>query len=405
MESIIAKSDLKELELNALLEVTQAINDNMAEEALYRIYRFTLLANLKVKKMALFVHEEMNWDCKVFFGIKEDLSASVLPEEYHNLRESQLMGFSDDEFSNFDMVFPVLHKNRVLAVVFIGEISDLEESVETNTTFLKALTNIIMVAIENKKLARKELQQEAYRKELEIAKQVQQLLFPKELPQNERVFIEAFYQPHHDVSGDYYDFLEINPEKFLICIADVSGKGVPAAIWMSNFQASLRTLVRQIDNLEEIVRELNHNIISSGNREMFITFFVATYDFGKKELRYINSGHNPPILLQESGSEYLKTGSTVLGAFNPLPFIEEGVCENVEKFLLFSYTDGITETFSPEREEFGLERLAELVTANASHELSTIHGKLIEAVDDFRQGVPHTDDITVLSCKVNNCCN
>ncbi len=404
MESVIAKSDLKELELNALLEITQAINDNLPEEALYRIYRFTLLANLKIKKLALFVNED-KWDCKVFFGVRHDLSKVELPEDFHQLRESQLLGFSEDSFGEFDMVFPVLHKNRLLAVVFIGEISDLEESVETNTTFLKAITNIIMVAIENKKLARNELRQEAYRKELEIAKQVQQLLFPKELPKNDKVNIEAFYRPHHEVSGDYYDYIEISPDKFLICIADVSGKGVPAAMWMSNFQACLRTLVRQTSKLKEIVNELNYNIIRSGNREMFITSFTAIYDFSRKELTYINSGHNPPMLIRDNGFDYLKKGTTVLGAFDPLPFIDEGKVEDIDRFFLFSYTDGVTETFNKNREEFGQDRLEELITKNASKELSEIHDLLISTLEEFREDTPHNDDITVLSCKVNNCCD
>ena len=404
METAVAKSDLKELELNALLEITQAINDNLPEEALYRIYRFTLLANFKVKKLALFVKED-SWDCKVFFGVKADLNGVELPEEYHDLSQNQLMGFSEEPFGEFDMVFPVLHKERVLAVVFIGEISDLEESVETNTTFLKALTNIIMVAIENKKLARRELQQEAYRKELEIAKQVQQLLFPTELPQNERLYIEAFYQPHHDVSGDYYDFIELGPNRFLICIADVSGKGVPAAIWMSNFQACLRTLVRQTHNLKDIVKELNINIIGSGKREMFITFFAAIYDYENKSLHYINSGHNPPILLQDDKCEFLRKGTTVLGAFDELPFIDQGEINEVEKFLLFCYTDGVTETFNDKREEYGEERLEKLVVKHANNDLAELHRVLISGLDQFREGVPYTDDITVLSCKVNNCCD
>ena len=403
MDSVFAKSDLKELELNALLEVTQAINDNLPEEALYRIYRFTLLANLKIKKLALYVNEE-DWECKVFFGIKANLSSVALPEEYQEIRENRLIGFSEDEFGEFDMVFPVLHKDRLLAVVFIGEISDMEESVETNTTFLKAITNIIMVAIENKKLARRELQQEAYRKELEIAKQVQQLLFPKELPKNERVYIEAFYQPHHEVSGDYYDFIEISPQKFLICIADVSGKGVPAAMWMSNFQATLRTLVRQTDHLIDIVNELNFNIIRSGDREMFITFFAAIYDFDKKELSYVNAGHNPPMLVTDDGLDLLQKGTTVIGAFDPLPFIDQGVVEGIESFFLFSYTDGITETFNDVREEFGQERLEEIIKLNAQKDLNEVHDLLIESLDEFRKGTPHTDDITILSCKVNNCC-
>ncbi|MDA0195101.1 MAG: PP2C family protein-serine/threonine phosphatase [Bacteroidetes bacterium] len=401
MTDSILKSDLKELELNALLEITQAINDNMAEESLYRIYRFTLLANLKIKKLALFVNE-INWDCKVSFGVKPDFSTFTLPEEYHNLDGTQLLGVSENPFEEFDIVFPVLHKGRVLAVVFIGEISNPEVSVGTNTTFLKALTNIIMVAIENKKLARKQLEQEVYHKELEIAKQVQLLLFPKELPNTNNLKIAAFYQPHHDVSGDYYDYIPLNKDKFIVCIADVSGKGVPAAIWMSNFQASLRTLVRQTDNLIDIVRELNYHVKGGGNRDMFITLFIACYDFSKNELRYINSGHNPPILINNGQMETLQTGSTILGVFEPLPFLEEGVLIDLNDFLLFCYTDGVTETFDENEAEFGMNKLLEVISENQKDELDEMNHKLVESLNAFRGSIPHNDDITILSCRVKN---
>jgi sigma-B regulation protein RsbU (phosphoserine phosphatase) len=103
--------------------------------------------------------------------------------------------------------------------------------------FIQALSNIIIVAIENKKLARKQLEQEAFRKELEIASDVQQFLFPDKLPNTERLKMEASYLPHDLVGGDYYDFIPINKNQFLLCVADVSGKGIPAALMMSNFQA------------------------------------------------------------------------------------------------------------------------------------------------------------------------
>ncbi|MEQ9424012.1 MAG: PP2C family protein-serine/threonine phosphatase [Cyclobacteriaceae bacterium] len=395
----IPKSDLKELELNALLEITQAINNNLPEEALYRIYRFTLLANLKVKKLALYV-KETDWDCKVYYGVPEDMTEIALPEDYHDIYETHLIGYSDDAFDEFDMVFPIMHKERTLAVVFIGEISDMEESVETNTTFLKALTNIIMVAIENKKLARQQLEQEIYRKELEIAKEVQQLLFPKELPHDKKLEIKAFYQPHHDVSGDYYDYIPISENKFIVCIADVSGKGVPAAIWMSNFQAALRTLIRQSDNLEYIVKELNYNVKGSGNRDMFITFFIASYDFDSKEIHYINSGHNPALLVTKNSCEELKTGSTILGVFEPLPFIDEGVVKDVSDFLLFCYTDGVTETFNDLKEEFGSERLIDIIRNHCDLELLDLQNNLISNLNDFRKNTPHNDDVTFMSCRV-----
>ncbi len=155
--------DIRDLELNALLEVTQAINNNLSAEDLYRIYRFTLLADLKVTKLAMFA-DEGQWECKVHFGTATDWKSQGLPvkhTEYQDIVELN----EQDEFHEFSHAFPVLHKNRLLAVVFIGGYDT-----QVDITFLKALTNILIVAIENKKLARRQLEQEAYRKELEIAK-------------------------------------------------------------------------------------------------------------------------------------------------------------------------------------------------------------------------------------------
>src|SRR5690606_27643059 len=129
-----------------------------------------------------------------------------------------------------------------------------------------------------------------------------------------------------------------------ICIADVSGKGIPASLLMSNFQASLRTLVRQTNDLKEITRELNFVIKENAKGERFITFFVAAFDIKNKTLRYINAGHNPPVLVWEDKSmQLLETGTTVLGAFDKLPFIEEEQLMIKAPLLLFSYTDGLTE--------------------------------------------------------------
>ena len=230
--------DKRDLELNALLEITQAINNNLSESDLYRIYKFTLLADLKVTNLAMFVEDE-KWRCEVDFGTSCDWSKVALPVK-HMMYKDIVSLDEKDEFSEFSHAFPVNHKNKLLAIVFIG---GHDEGVDI--TFLKALTNILIVAIENKKLARKQLEQEAYRKELEIAKRVQNFLFPKRLPKSTRLKIDAVYLPHHDIGGDYYDYVSLGENRFMICIADVSGKGVPAALLMSNFQASLRTLVRK----------------------------------------------------------------------------------------------------------------------------------------------------------------
>lgn len=391
-----ASVDIKDLQLNALLEVTQAVNNNLSEDDLLKIYKFTLLADLKIDKLALYTEEKGRWICRVNFGTNEDLIDSLLPKAYESL-ENQI-GVVDTDFSEFDGVFPVYHKNRLLSVVFIK--SNAEVGVQNR--FLNALTNIILVAIENKRLARQQIEQEAYRRELEIAKKVQNFLFPKELPKVEKLQIEAYYLPHHDVGGDYYDYIQIDENRFLACIADVSGKGVPAALLMSNFQASLRALIRRTTDLKEIISELNHSTYVSGNAENFITFFAGIYDFRSKSMEYINCGHNEIVLKQGSDIRLLTEGTTVLGMFDPLPFIETNELNELDEFFLFTYTDGLTETFNEADEAYGFDRLVEILTHDCPDDLSELHNIILKALNAFKGDKPFNDDITMLTCRVQN---
>lgn len=401
-QSFSTEANLKELELNALLEVTQAINNNLPEESLYKIYKFTLLADFNVRKLALFVMGE-KWECKVNFGVSKDFCQNNLPHDFSDLTKSVELKDRKGSFGEFDLAIPVLHKKRLLAVVFVGELKKdgLGEIMRSGTTFLEALTNIILVAIENKKLASKQLEQEAYKKEMEIAKQVQQFLFPKELPSGKGLDIAAKYLPHKDVGGDYYDYIPLSEGKFIICIADVSGKGVPAALMMSNFQASLRTLVRKTENLKEIVEDLNDQINFSGNGEIFITFFIALFDSESNVLQYINCGHNPPVVSLNGGeTQLLDKGTTVLGMFCPLPFNTLGAFSGIHRFSLFCFTDGLSESVNNEEEEFGAERIEALVATNLSVSPNEINGKILAEVDSFRGDNAYRDDVTLLTCKV-----
>ena len=391
------KYTLKQMELNSLLEITQAINNNMAEDKLYKIYEFTIRANLNISQLLLIVKEDEDWDQKVLFGVKsmEDI---FLDKTYLEINEVTAIK-NPCTLGGFEWAIPVKHKKNMLAVVLVAQPNG--NQIELNSTFLQAISNLIIVAIENKRLARNRLAEESFRKELEIAKGVQKLLFPKNLPNGSRLKMQASYLPHHSIGGDYYDYIPINSNQFLICIADVSGKGIPAAIMMSNFQAALRTLLRQTSNLTEIVEALNFQIMENAKGDQFITFFGAIYDHQLNTLVYVNSGHNPPLLVNHKGEFMeLTDGSTVLGAFDELPFINEGFIDNMDGFTLFAYTDGLTETENPNGEELGSESIVEYIKANYQKPLPKIHQDLLEMVDDFRVAVPYRDDITMLSCKV-----
>lgn len=395
--------ELKELQLNALLEVTQAINNNLPESSLYKIYQFTVLANLRIEKFALFAFDQ-SWECKLNYGIEEDLNINQLSGEILNIKEIQKISISIPGFRYFDTIFPIRHKNRLLAVVFLDASKNNwldDEFSKTSMTFIQALTNILIVAIENKKLARKEIEQEATRKELQIASQVQKYLFPKELPKGQGFSVEASYLPNKVVGGDYYDFVPLSEDKYMLCIADVSGKGMPAALMMSNFQASLRTLLRKTNDLKEIVEELNYRVYDSSAGEIFITFFISIYDKTAETLSYINCGHNQALVFRkEREPMLLETGTTILGVFDPLPFMNLEKIGGMKEFLFFSYTDGLVETFNKGKEQYGLERLIELIASyDISKPLSSLHEYISKELSLFRDTEEVEDDITMLSFK------
>lgn len=402
-KDIKAKFDIKELELQSLLEITQAINNNLPEEALYKIYNFTIRANLNISKLALYVLDD-RWDCKTHFGTKKDFTNIPIDKrflEYKNIHLIDCEGA--DPFCEFEVVVPVAHKDKKLAFVFVAGEKELNGAETVNTNFVQALSNIIIVAIENKKLVRRQVEQEMLRRELEIASNLQQFLFPKELPYNENLKIAAFYQPHHSIGGDYYDYIRINDDQFLFCIADVSGKGIPAAMLMANFQASLRTMIRQSTLLLEIIKELNFQIMNNASGQHFITFFAGIYDKALSRLKYVNSGHNPPLLIDGQGKMVqLDKGSTILGGFHELPFLDVGVVENLDEFFFFSYTDGLSEITNDKNEEFGADRVKNLVKKHYKKDLKELNKIVIEEMNEFKGSRPIKDDITLLSVSVFN---
>lgn len=387
---------LKQMELDALLEVTQAINSNISEANLYKIYEFTVRTNRQIKQLVLIVNDGGDWEEKVVYGVKE-LDDLLLDSSFFTINEITPIEHPQ-ELLGFEQAIPVKHKEAMLALVLVAK---TEDSSEVNYTFLQAISNLIIVAIENKRLARVQLQEESFRKELEIAKGVQKMLFPEQLPNGPRLKMQASYLPHHSIGGDYYDYIPINANQFLLCIADVSGKGIPAAIMMSNFQASLHTILRQTSNLTEIVEALNFQIIESVGGDQFITFFGAIYDHTLNTLVYVNSGHNPPFLATSEGKlMHLTEGSTVLGGFDELPFINEGFIDDLDGFTLFAYTDGLTEAENPKGEQLGSEPIENYFKENYHKPLNRMHSDILELVDRFRQQEPYHDDITFLSCKV-----
>jgi sigma-B regulation protein RsbU (phosphoserine phosphatase) len=235
------------------------------------------------------------------------------------------------------------------------------------------------------------------RTEMEIARNVQQKLFPRKAAAFADIEYAGRCAPAREVSGDYYDFLDLGRERLGIVLADVSGKGVPAALLMANLQACFRT---QTDSGARepaaLVRSVNKLFYESTSPENFATLFFGEYDAAAQRLRYVNCGHLPPLLIGSNGAtKRLEPTATVLGAF-PDWHCGDGDVDLAPGDTLLLFTDGVTEAESPAGEDFGDARLEAVVKSARSDAPESIIDKVIGAVQNFSAGAQE-DDITVVA--------
>lgn len=391
---------IKQYELETLLDISKAINENIPEDDLYKVYGNSIRPMQDIDGLALYVFEEGEWAAKVHFGTEKAYDAALISTEIVGIEVITFLDKTKDtELAKFfEVVIPVKHKSNVLAYVFVSVIGDHIELARDYLPLIQIISNLVLVAVENKRFSRKQLQQEAIKKELQIAQQVQNLLFPKKLPNTPKLQIQAAYYPHKQVGGDYYDYIPLDNDRFMICIADVSGKGIPAAMIMSNFQASLRALVLQGLEFIEIITGVNDLIRNNAEGDYFITFFGAIIDPINKVIHYVNAGHNPPMLFKNGKVLLLEKGTTVLGIFEELPFINEGIIDYKDEAFIYAYTDGLTEAQNSSGEEYGDEKLMYFIMKNIDKLDADLNQLIKDNVDAYRGEVPYHDDVTMLSC-------
>jgi sigma-B regulation protein RsbU (phosphoserine phosphatase) len=223
--------------------------------------------------------------------------------------------------------------------------------------FIQTISSIIIVAVENIRLHKESLRQEAFKKELELAARMQKMLIPdnSHMPHDPTMIVNGFYFPHYEVGGDYYDCIKLSDAKTGICIADVSGKGISAAILMSNFQATLRALLTADIDLVFLVNKLNSVVVSNAAGEKFITFFIARYDYKTKVLEYINAAHNPPVLYdtQTGRVTHISASCVGIGMLDEIPSVSKTDILINGYTKLVCYTDGLSELKGDDGKDIG----------------------------------------------------
>jgi phosphoserine phosphatase RsbU/P len=251
-------------------------------------------------------------------------------------------------------------------------------------------------------IGREMAQRERLNRELEIAREVQEHLFPQRLPPVLGLDYCGQCRPAREVGGDYYDFLELPEGRLGIAIGDVSGKGVGAALMMASLEASLRALASVVDDPAELMERVNSLVYQASAANRYATLFYAQYDPASRRLSYVNAGHNPPVVLRNCGGSYrvlrLETGGPVIGL---LPHrYQRGDFSHEAGDLVVLFTDGVSESMNVRYEEWGEERLIEVATM--CHGLPAPEGmrRILAAAQAFAAGAPQHDDMTLVVLRV-----
>jgi sigma-B regulation protein RsbU (phosphoserine phosphatase) len=277
------------------------------------------------------------------------------------------------------------------------------------------LLEILRAQIERGWARREELRHEAlrvsqanqttlqlHRQEMEIeeARQIQQGFLPKEIPQVPGFEIVGAWEPARIVGGDYFDVLRFDESKLGLCIADVAGKGVPAALLMSNLQATVRGLASAALPPAQLCARTNHSIGQNIAADRFVTFFYGVLDGASRRFTYTNAGHNAPIHLRRDGSHTrLRQGGDVLGVFSSCAY-EQGETNLTPGDRLLLFTDGVTEARNAIGEEFGEQRLLRILSENRERSAAALQKKILEVLADFNEG-ELADDATLIVVAVN----
>jgi sigma-B regulation protein RsbU (phosphoserine phosphatase) len=307
------------------------------------------------------------------------------------------------------LLLPLKSKDKVLGLLCLGPKLSEEPFSKTDINLLRSVALQTGLALENSRLAAAIVQEVAQRerlnREIEIAREVQERLFPQQLPVVAGIDYSGACRPALGVGGDYYDFLKLPNGDLGVAIGDVSGKGIAAALLMASLQASLRSqALSGTTDLAQLMSNVNRLVYDATPSNRYATFFYGQYEQATRTFRYVNAGHNPPFVLrQTSGGTVhvirLDAGGPVVGLFAEAPY-QQGSLKLESCDVFVGFTDGISEAMNRAEEEWGEEQLIPAVAAHADKPAREIIPNLMADADRFVDGAPQHDDMTMVVMKM-----
>ena len=410
-----------------LTELTDKVRTMVETQPLLETVASTISTSLHVPQVAMLVKTNSHFEPAYSVGF-DTQPAVALPERsramdklasnrYIQLFEDQtevtsVPTVNRDEREqltelNSQLLLPMASKNELAGIISLSAKRSEEPYSPSDLRLLRSVAAQTGLALENSRLtaavAAEAAARERINRELEIAREVQERLFPQDIPNVPGTDIFGGCRPALGVGGDYYDYLDLPGGKIGVAIGDVSGKGIGAALMMASLQASLRgQAIHYKDDLAGLLKQVNELVYEASTSNRYATFFYSQYDPATKHLTYVNAGHNPPFLLRSGGELVrLEEGGAVVGMLpGMLVNYSQGEIDLRPGDLLVGFTDGISEAMNPSEDEWGEEALLEELQRIRDLPASEIFEKLIAAADAFAAGAKQHDDMTIIVMKI-----
>ena len=304
------------------------------------------------------------------------------------------------------MAVPLQTEDRVIGLVYVDSRYFVRELTPDDLNLLTVIANVAAVRIEHRRLADVEQMERILERDLEQAAVIQRGLLPERAPSVPGLDLAGYNAPCRTVGGDYYDFFPYPDGSVAVVLGDVAGKGMPAALGMSSLQARVHVLCEDTRDLAEMMSRLDRSIARNCPGNRFVSLFFCVIDPAAATMRYCNAGHNPPLLIHAPGGaasgtagasriDRLEGSGTILGLLPDLGY-DERQCRFEPGDLVALFSDGVTEAVNPEGEEFGEERLGEILRSRRQDPASSVVEAVMEAVSDWTEEAPAADDITLV---------
>jgi phosphoserine phosphatase RsbU/P len=396
-------------ELNTLFEMSKEFGAVIQRDQLIKVLVFSLLGHLGTNRYLIAVQNKDA--CEV---IASRLPATEVKQSVlHDLMKCKTPQIVADVPDMFDpdtyrclneyaisIVVPMTIQGITRGIILLGKRMTRVPYGEKDMEFLSSLGNLAMISLENIHLFEEALEKQRLEEELKIAYEIQQGLLPKSLPGIENYQIAAKTIASKQVGGDYFDVVQLDDHRYLLVIADVSGKGTPAALLMANLQATIRALAPLDITIADATARVNDLIYDNTSADKFITFFWAILDTKENTLKYVNAGHNPPFYFKTDGSvRRLDKGGMILGVLRSVVTYEHEMISLKPGDTVVLYTDGISEALNTRKEEYSEERLEKLLGPITNEPAAAILDNIIRSVQDYADPSYQSDDITALIIK------